>query len=136
MYFSFLICEIKCDAVALNVINWQNTHSMTVAVKEIVKLFKVIKHKKEIHWKIFIFSVLHNYHSVRMYSHYLIIEEDKNKFYCYLIKKFSFTSEEEKNKWTVYKFIKNVYNIWMLIQHKKICSVINKLLSNHNFNLS
>ena len=38
MYFSFLICEIKCDAVALDFVDRQNAQSMSVALRALVVL--------------------------------------------------------------------------------------------------
>jgi hypothetical protein len=45
-------------------------------------------------------------------------------------------SEEGKDKWTSYKFTKNVYDIWMPTHLKRICSVIDKLPSDLNFEVS
>ncbi len=136
MYFSFLICEVKCNAVALDIVDRQNAHSMTVVVRSVVKLYKAVKREKELHQKILVFSVLHDHKSMRIYDYYAIIEKDNTIFYRHSIKKFSFTSEEEKNKWTTYKFIKNVYNIWMSSHLKKICLIIDKLSPDENFDLS
>ena len=40
MYFPFLTCEVKCGAEALSVVDRQNMHSASVAVKGVVELFK------------------------------------------------------------------------------------------------
>lgn len=98
MYFSFLTCEVKCDAAALDVADRQNAHSMTVAVRAVVELYKAVKREKELHQKILVFSVSHDHRSMRIYGHYAIIEEDNTIFYRHSIKEFSFTSEEGKDK--------------------------------------
>jgi hypothetical protein len=49
MYFLFLTCEVKCGAAALNVADQQNAHSMTLAVRGVVELFKLVKREKELH---------------------------------------------------------------------------------------
>lgn len=36
----------------------------------------------------------------------------------------------------IYKFTKNVYDVYMLIRHKKICSDIDDLTTNINFDFS
>jgi hypothetical protein len=41
-----------------------------------------------------------------------------------------------KEKWTVYKFTKNIYDIWMPAHFKRICSVINELPPDVNFEVS
>jgi hypothetical protein len=48
------------------------------------------------------------------------------RFYC----------AESREKWTAYKFTKNVYEIWMPTQFKKICSVIGELPPDVNFEVS
>jgi len=111
MYFPFLTCEIKCGAAALDVADRQNAHSMTMAVRGIVELFKLGKRKKELHREILAFLISHDHSTVRIYSHYALIDRNKTIFYRHSIKKFDFTSKEGRDKWTSYKFTKNVYNI-------------------------
>jgi len=48
----FLTCEVKCGAAALDVADRQNLHSMTVALRGVVELYKAGKREKELHWEI------------------------------------------------------------------------------------
>jgi len=80
MYFLFLTCEVKCGAAALDVTDRQNAHSMTVAVTGIVKLFKAVKREKELHQKILAFLILYDHRLMRIYGHYIIINDDKTTF--------------------------------------------------------
>jgi hypothetical protein len=73
---------------------------------------------------------------VRIYGHYAMIDGPKTTFYCHPIKTFDFTSEEGKEKWMVYKFITNVYNIWMPMHFKRIYLVIDELPPDINFEVS
>jgi hypothetical protein len=98
IYFPFLTCEIKCGAAALDVADRQNAHSITLAVKGVIELFKIVKHEKELNREILAFSISHNNEIVRIYGHYLVIDKDKTTFYRHPLKKFDFTSEEGKNK--------------------------------------
>jgi hypothetical protein len=50
MYFPFLTCEVKCGAAALDVADRQNAHSMTLALRGVVGLFKLVKREKELCW--------------------------------------------------------------------------------------
>jgi hypothetical protein len=111
MYLLFLTCEVKCGAAALDIANRQNTHSMTLAVRGIVELFRLVKRENELHREILAFSISHNHKTIRIYSHYPVIDRDKTTFYRHPIKKFDITSEESKDKWTSYKFTKNIYDI-------------------------
>ncbi len=65
-----------------------------------------------------------------------MIDGDKTTFYRHPIKKFDFTSEEGKDKWTSYKFTKNIYDIWMPTHLKRICSVIDELPRDLDFEVS
>jgi hypothetical protein len=49
---------------------------------------------------------------------------------------FDFTVLDGKEKWTAYKFTKNVYDTWMPTHFKRICSVINELPPDINFEVS
>jgi hypothetical protein len=109
---------------------------MTIALRGIVELFRLVKRKKELHQEILAFSISHNHSTARIYGHYALIDRSKTTFYRHPIKKFDFTSKEGKEKWTSYKFTKNVYNIWMPTHLKRICSVINELPPALNFEVS
>ncbi|KAH7378852.1 hypothetical protein BKA64DRAFT_559695, partial [Cadophora sp. MPI-SDFR-AT-0126] len=56
MYFPFLTCEVKCGAAALDIADRQNAHSMTMAVRGIVELFRFVKRENELHREILAFS--------------------------------------------------------------------------------
>jgi hypothetical protein len=136
IYLPFLTCEVKCGAVAFDIADRQNAHSMTLAVRGTVELFRLMKREKELYWEILAFLISYDHETVRIYGHYLVIDGDKTTFYRHPIKKFDITSEEGKDKWTSYKFTKNIYDIWMPTHLKRICSVIDALLSDINFEVS
>jgi hypothetical protein len=98
MYFPFLTYKVKCGAAALNVIDRQNAYSMTLAVRGIIKLFRLVKREKELHREILAFLTSHNHQMVRIYSHYPIINSDKTTFYRHPIREFSFTELDGKEK--------------------------------------
>jgi len=62
-----------------------------------------------------------------------VINGSKTVFYRHPIHTFDFTALEGKEKWTTYKFTKNVYDVWMLAHLKRICSVIDQLPSDLDF---
>jgi hypothetical protein len=133
MYLPFLTCEVKCGAAALDIADRQNAHSMTVAVRGVVELFRLVGREKELHREILAFSISHDDRTVRIYGHYPVINRKDTTFYRHSIRTFDFTELDSKEKWTAYKFIKNVYDTWMPTHFKRICSVIDKLPSNINF---
>jgi hypothetical protein len=102
-------------------------------VRGIIELFRLVKREKELHREILAFSISYNHRTVRIYSHYPIIKGNKTTFYRHPIRTFDFTELDGKEKWTAYKFTKSVYNIWMPAHFKRICSVIDALPPDINF---
>lgn len=135
MYFPFLTGEVKCGAATLDIADRQNAHSMTIAVRDVVELYKAVKREKELSREILAFSISHDHNAVRIYGHYAVIDKNEPTFYRHPVKKFDFTSEEGADKCTAYQFIKNVYDIWMPIHLQRICSAIDQLPSNLDFEL-
>ena len=127
MYFPFLTCEVKCGTVGLDIADRQNAHSMTLAVRGIIELFKYVGREKELHREILAFSISHDHESVRIYGHYPVIDGNKTSFYRHIIRKFNFTESNGKDKWAAYKFTKNVYEHWMPNHFQRICSAIDGL---------
>ncbi|KAJ3569085.1 hypothetical protein NPX13_g6197 [Xylaria arbuscula] len=135
MYFPFLACEVKCGAAALDVADRQNAHSMTMAARAIVELFRLVERENEVHRQILSFSVSHDHCSVRIYGYYPVIDGKDTKYYRHPIHKFDFTALDGKDKWTTYQFIKNVYDTWMPDHFKRICSAIDQLPSKLDFDV-
>lgn len=88
MYFPFLTCEVKCGAAALDIADRQNAHSMTLAVRGVVELFRVVKREEEVNRQILAFSVSHDHCSVRIYGHYAVIDGKDVQYYRHTIHKF------------------------------------------------
>jgi len=65
-----------------------------------------------------------------------VIDGKKTTYYRHPIRKFDFTELDGKEKWTAYKFTRNVYDIWMPTQLKRICSVIDELPPDIDFEVS
>jgi hypothetical protein len=127
-----LACEVKCGPAALDVADRQNAHSMTLAVQAIVKLFRLVKREDEVNRQILVFSISHDHQSVRIYGHYPITDK-KDSYYCHPIRKFDFTELDGRDKWTAYRFTKNVYDIWMPEHVKRIRSAIDQLPAEFSF---
>lgn len=68
MFFPFLTCEVKYGATGLELADRQNAHSMTLAVRGIVELFKLGKREKELHRELLTFSISHDHRTARLYG--------------------------------------------------------------------
>jgi hypothetical protein len=110
-------------------------HSASVSIKGIVELFKRVGKQKDLHQELLAFSVSHDNRTVRIYGHYPLIDGDKASFYRHEIKAFDITSEVGKDKWTAYKFTRNVYNIFVPIHLKRLCDAIDLLPARYNFDI-
>ena len=135
MYFPFLTCEVKCGAAALDVADRQNAHSMTIAVRGVVELYRALEREKELDREILAFSISHDHQSVQIYGHYPVIDGNHVTFYRHQIRAFSFVDMDGKEKWTTYMFTRNVYDVWMPIHLARICSAIDQLPSGINFSV-
>lgn len=111
MYFPFLTCEVKRSAAALDIADRQNAHSMTIAVRTIVELFRYVKREKELDQEILAFSISHDHRTARIYGHYTLIDGNNTTFYRHPIHMFDFTALDGKEKWTAFKFVRNAYNV-------------------------
>ncbi|KAK1048883.1 hypothetical protein LTR48_006165 [Friedmanniomyces endolithicus] len=136
MYFPFLTCEVKCGGAALDVADRQNAHSTAIAVRAVVELFRAVKREKELHREILAFSISHDHRSVRIYGYSAEITASSTKYYRHPIRTFDFTELDGKEKWTSYKFTKNVYDSWMPKHFERICSAINQIPADISFSVS
>lgn len=96
MYFPFLTCKAKYGATVLDIADRQNVYSMTIAVRGIVELFRLLKREKELYQEILAFLISHDYRIVRIYGHYPIIKENETTFYRHPIRTFDFTELDSK----------------------------------------
>ncbi|RYP06257.1 hypothetical protein DL764_003271 [Monosporascus ibericus] len=128
MYFPFLTCEVTSQD-QLTVADRQNAHSMTLAVRAIVELFRGVKRESEVHRQILAFSISHDDSAVRIYGHYPVIDGKDTKYYRHPIHEFFIAAAGGREKWTAYRFTKNVYDTWIPAHFKNICSAIDQLPS-------
>lgn len=113
MLFSFLTCEMKSEFESLDVGDRQNTHSMTIVVGAVEKLFRLVGRENEINREILSFSFSHNNTIVRIYGHYAVFSGPKTRYYRHPIRDFNLEFQDGRERWTAYRFTKNIYDIWV-----------------------
>ena len=136
MHFPFFACEVKCGLAGLDIADRQNLHSMTLAVRAVVELHGLANRMEELHREVLAFSISHDHETVRIYGHFPVIEGTKVTYWRYPIHKFDFTARKGLEKWTAYTFVKNVYDIWMPRHFKRICSAIDAIPAEQQFEAS
>jgi hypothetical protein len=62
-----------------------------------------------------------------------MIDGKDTKYYRHPIYTFDFTTLDGRDKWTAYKFIKNVYDVWMPSHFKRLCSAIDQIPADLDF---
>ncbi|PSR79546.1 hypothetical protein BD289DRAFT_485501 [Coniella lustricola] len=108
MFFPLLAAEIKCGAATLDVADRQ----------------------------ILSFSISHDHQTVRIYGYYPVMEGNEVKYHRHPIRSFDFTELNGKEKWTAYRFTKNVYDLWMPSHLARICDAIDQIPSDVDFTVA
>lgn len=124
MYFPFLAYEMKhgpCYAER------KNADTMTVAIRGVVELFRAVDRLDEINQRILGFSVSHDRSFVQIHAHYPVISGQDVKYYTHALHKFDITAMRGRERWTSFRFTKNVYETWAPLHLKRICSAIDLL---------
>jgi hypothetical protein len=127
MYFLYLTMEVKCGNEELNIADRQNAHSSSVAVKQVVDLYRMVSREHELDRKILSFSVSHDQEAVRIYGYYPVIDGEQTSVYRHTIRKLDITNEDGKDKWTTYVFTRNVYDVFGPIHFERLRSAVDQL---------
>lgn len=136
IYFLFFTYETKCGIAGLNIADRQNAHSITLAVKSIFELFQIAKCKDEVYQIILAFLISHDTTTVRIYSHYPLIDGKNTTYFCHPIRSYDITDQEDKEKWIAYCFIRNIYTVFMPEHLERIWSTVDAIPANINFEVS
>ena len=127
MYLPFFTCETTCGDEGLEVADRPNAHSMAIAVRGVVELFRLVGREREIDRQILGFSVSHDNSTVRYYGHYPVIEEGrKTRYYRHLIHMTTLMGDE---RWASYKLTKSIYSFWVPKHLRRLRSAIDQLPS-------
>ena len=127
MYFPFLGCEAKKGDGALDVADRQNAHSMSMAVRGVVTLFRLANRAKELDGQILAFSISYNDTYVRIYGYYPRVQDEETKYYRYRIADIALRDPKSKERWKTYKFVRSIYEHWAPIHLKRLQSVLIKM---------
>jgi hypothetical protein len=128
MYLPFLSSEVKCGAAGFDIADRQNAHTQSVVLRGLHTLFCSVGRQNELHREINGFSISHNDMEVRIWGHYAVIDGNEAKFYRHAIAVASILPTlRGDERWTAYRFVKNIYDLWLPEHFKRICSVIDML---------
>jgi len=106
---------------------------MATGAHAMMELFRAVKRETELHREILTFSVSQAHATIHISGYRAEIDGANAKYYRHLIRPSDLTELDGKEKWTVYKFTKNVYDHWMPMHFKKICSAIDQIPASISF---
>lgn len=127
MHFPCLASEIKCSFGALDVADRQNAHSMALAVRAVVNLYREVGRVAELDTEILAFSISHGNRTIRIYGHFPVFDGDEVNCFRHPIDSYDLTAREGEKRWTAYKFVTNVYRNWAPKHLERLCSAIDEL---------
>ncbi|QKX64380.1 uncharacterized protein TRUGW13939_11554 [Talaromyces rugulosus] len=81
IYFLYLTAEIKCGNQALDFADWQNMHSMCIALRAVVSLSWMAGCPKWVYRRILGFSVSHDLDGLRIYGYYPDIDGENTSYF-------------------------------------------------------
>ncbi|KAL8645520.1 MAG: hypothetical protein Q9210_006664 [Variospora velana] len=138
LYFPFLVCEVKCGENGLSIAERQSMHVASVAANAIVELFRdrAVSRAEELHRKILVFSISHDYTTVKIHGHYACIDRDKTTLHRHLIRDFSLRDRNGKEKWTTHHIVRKIYDYFAPIHLERIRGAIAQLSVGSSFGLS
>jgi hypothetical protein len=97
---------------------------MTVAVRAVVELFKLVGRQMELHREIVALAISYDDESVRLYAYYPFIDGDKVTIWRRTAARHYLDLDTRWRSWT---FTTNVYDVFFPIHLKRICSAIDDI---------
>ncbi|KAL2855363.1 hypothetical protein BJY01DRAFT_231686 [Aspergillus pseudoustus] len=126
MYFPFLTTEIATSK-PLDMADVENTYSAGLGAGGVVGLFREAKREEELHEQVVAFSISHSHCAVRIYAHYVMVDDGKVSYYRHLVREYELTPADIEDRWTSYKFALALYSNWAPEYHRRLCSAIDDL---------
>ncbi|KAI9376754.1 hypothetical protein BJX61DRAFT_200 [Aspergillus egyptiacus] len=110
VFFPFLTAEVRSRAMHADfrTAELQNTHSMAIAMRGVVKLFSCVNREQELHGRVLGFSLCYDNEGVSIAAHWPYINGAEITYNCRTIK----TCKFNEDRWTAYRFVMGVYSNW------------------------
>ncbi|KAF7855426.1 hypothetical protein EAF04_010169 [Stromatinia cepivora] len=118
MLFAFLTYEVNPGNIGLDIADRQNAHSMTIAVRALVALFRLMGREQELYGKILTISISFDHRTVRIYGYLPIIKGQNTEVWREDIDAFDFRTREGQYKWKCYQYSMNTLDIGRQLLHR------------------
>jgi hypothetical protein len=127
MYFPTLTVHVQCGTGGLDTADRMNGHSMTLAVRSVVKLYELSGRERTLHRRILGFSISYDDSSARVYGHYPVFNGTRCLHYRHTIRTYSYTADQGKEREFTGRFLSRMYRHWMPEHFNGICSAIDAI---------
>ncbi|KAJ2970022.1 hypothetical protein NQ176_g8380 [Zarea fungicola] len=127
MILPFFTCEVKSCNSNMELADRQNILSATIGLQGLVKLFRAVNREQELHRQTLFFSISHNDKTVYIYGYCPIIDGESTRYYRHTIFQYLVFASQGEQRWSAYKFVKNLHDIFAPKLHSLICSAIDGL---------
>lgn len=124
--FPFLTSEVTCGKKSLDLADRANADSMTIAVRDVVGLFRKTGGTNHVDQAFLGFSVTRDHTFVRLYAYYPRTARDKTSVVRYTMRSFDYTRDEEA-RWTCYKITRQIYEYFAFYLLIDVKNAIDKL---------
>lgn len=124
MIFPFLACEAKSKQ-SIEDAKRQNAHTLTLATMAVVELFRGAGLEDSIHREILGFSIAYDSQSAEVRCHYPAISREKTHIYFDSV--FDISFKHSIDRWALYRFVKNVYELWAPQHFHRISDALDRL---------
>lgn len=124
MYFPFFGKEVKCGASGLDVADNQNGHSMTLAVRAVVELYKLVGREEELHRKVVAFAASHDDRVVRIYAYCPFFEGDGYSIWRHTVNELVIG---QRTKWITRDFVLNCLETFVPLHIARVRSALDDL---------
>ncbi|KAF2862691.1 hypothetical protein K470DRAFT_255617 [Piedraia hortae CBS 480.64] len=131
VFFPFLTCEVDCSTYGLYYSRRRNAHSMTLAVRGVVELFRLVNREKEVDREILGWSAELERDILVISGHYAVINGPTQEYYRHKVLSLPWRGQ----KWLPYQFFTNLHHDWIPKHYERICSAIDDLPNGVNFGL-
>ncbi|EXJ82292.1 hypothetical protein A1O3_06105 [Capronia epimyces CBS 606.96] len=126
IYFPFMTSEVQCGG-CLYLADLPNTHSMTIALRGIVDLYRKANCASDVHRRALGFSISHDEYCIRIYVQYPEIDGEKTTFWRETIQQHPLNYGKGQANWTCGQFTLNVCQIFAPALLARLKGVIDRM---------
>jgi hypothetical protein len=106
-------------------------------LRNLIELFRLVGRLTELDREINGYSISHSDEYVRIWSHYVVVKGEDYTFHRHSIAKFDISpTAEGDQRWKAWTFVMNVLDFWVPDRFQRICSAIDMLPADLNFEVS